>query len=64
METDRGARLFEDFLVVGIAQPGGKGTPLSLQLLYHLHKGAPEADAMKEVRRTNFEKPAGKACAC
>ena len=63
METDR-ARLFEDFLVVGIAQPGGRGTPLSLKLLYHLHKGAAEADAIMEVRRKNFGEPTGRACMC
>ena len=45
-------RLFEDFLIAGLHKPEGHraGTPLSIKLLYHLHKGTPEADAIVEVR--------------
>ena len=41
-------RLFDDFLVVGLTKLSGGG--VTHKLLYHLQKGAPEADAITEVR--------------
>ena len=43
------ARLFEDFLVVGLVRANGI---IAHNIFYHLHKGAPEADAIVEVRGT------------